>query len=190
MHMDDDRNHWLRQVARRADELAGELGPVKVLPRDTLWGARNVIKGEDPEMRQLATQGHRLNMLVADLLLGGGTEADVRQWLLGVRELVTRVEPTAARGVAPSRLKAVVSGPEMQEIDEQCPAFPVGRLAAARGVKVIVLTNVEKFLPPEDLDLDAERRIVMAACGACAYVLKTDDRWLEKLKEEMAVVSK
>jgi len=167
LHMDDDRAFWSDNVSRQTEYLAEAIGqPVKVLPRFSVPRARAVIEGSDEEMRRLLGQGYRLGAVILDLLMGGGREVDVSNWLEGIKELAESVPAQESDAMPLAELLTRMPKQMLATIDQKCPAFPVGRLAAAKGSKIVILTNVAKFLKPERLDVQAESRLLMAACGA------------------------
>lgn len=179
LHM-DDQSFWLDAVKKQVQAIQAPGREIRVLPRVSIPEARSVIEGKDLEMRGLLDQGCRLNAVIMDLMMDGGTLEDLSNWLAGVRLLA---------GKLPKGKEVDVSSPPLSrglaEVDEKCPALPVGRLAAARGAKVVILTNCRKILRESDLDLRTERRLIMAASGASEYIAKTDDTWLDSLRKAL-----
>lgn len=185
LHMEDDPHYWIDNIHKHESFLADVVGrPVRVLPRDSVARAVAVLlaavgrsalnpQGDsvadalarvkaDKEMKDLARQGYKLKMLVLDLLMEGGTRTDVENWL------------RAVKGLSIGQLT-------YEDIDPACPALAVGRTAAASGIKAVILTNAEKFLPEEELGTKKEHQLLMSAAGASAYIAKEEQDWQRKL---------
>ena len=171
LHM-DDKPAWLENVANQVKTLTvrGKRREVIVLSRLSIPEAQGLLDGKDKKMQSLVAGGHKLAAVILDLMMGGGMMQEVERWLIGLPRVIASSSgtdlPAAAR----------------QEFSAMCPAAQVGRKAREIGIPVVILTNASRFLPEKELPLDAERRLIMAACGASQYVVKADDHWSEHLK--------
>lgn len=167
LHIDDDYS-WLQNLADKKIELGGILGDeVTILSRLSVGEARAVVKGDEPIMRELIGRGHRLNIVVVDLMMEGGTRDDIRKWIesvLGMKDKILAGETTGM----------------FDDIDRACPGVRVGRDAAASGAKVVVLTNATGLIKKEKIELRLERALILRACGAATFILK-DEHWFERL---------
>ena len=167
----DDKPEWLDSVANQLKTLRvrGRPREVMVLSRVSVAEAQDLLDGADKTMQSLAADGHRLAAVILDLMMGGGKMQEVERWLTGLRHLKASSSgaglPTAA----------------LEEFDAMCPCAQVGRKARKRGFVVVILTNVSKFLPAKELSLAVERTLIMGACGASQYVVKTDTDWPKQL---------
>jgi hypothetical protein len=159
LHLDDN-GLWLENVAKHVKEIRinGQAQAVTVLSRFSVAEASNVVRGTDHQMRRLADQGHQLHGVILDLMVDGGTKRDLDNWLSTVQTLA-----------------GTPSAQDLDTIDAKCPALPLGRLAAQHGAKVVILTNVAQFLAEDLLPASRQQALVMAAAGASAYVVKSDD---------------
>lgn len=166
----DDAQYWLDLVLDRKKNLQTALKhPVEILSRSSANEALAVVEGKDQRMTALAGQGHGLNVVILDLMMDGGKPQDVAHWVKAVCELNIKSLPQRV----------------LKDIDDKCPAVPVGRKAAANDLKVIILTNVDNLV--HNLDIQKERRLIMAACGASAFIVKTSDTWLKELVSALSV---
>jgi hypothetical protein len=156
----DDNNDWLNNVQTNIKKVSigGREQVVEIISRRSVDEARDVINGAHSRMRELLTQGHRLNAVILDLMIGGGTLKEAKNWLRGMGALAEKMPDEDFSG-----------------IDVHCPAFALGRLAKAKGAKVIILTNIGRFLKDEVLPIERERLLIQAAAGASGYVVKSQD---------------
>lgn len=186
LHADDDTTYWLGNLLRHKKELEDRLQqPVEVLPRDSIERARSVIDGTDLEMRELSRQGHQLDAAILDLLMGGGIEQEVSAWLAGIKDLASSAPTSDGKQLTPAAIRYRLPEDKLDRIDGGCPSLRLGRRAADSGAIVVVLSSVGKFLKSGELDLEAERALLMAAAGASRYVAKTDPAWLDRLSEAL-----
>jgi hypothetical protein len=176
----DDQPFWLDAVMRQLRLWQTPRRRIEVLPRTSVREARDVVEGEDRQMKALARQGCGLDGVILDLMMDGGNAGDVQRWLEGVSLLAKGRSKRKA-----TSCPATIPSAHLDEIGRCCPALPVGRLAADRGAKVVILTNCGKFLREDRLDAATEQRLIMEASGASAYILKTDNRWLDRLRDAL-----
>ena len=171
----DDKPDWLDNVANQLKTLKirGRPREVIVLSRVSVAEARDLLDGEDKQMQSLAADGHRLAAVIIDLMMGGGKMQEVERWLTGIRSMRT------------TKTGADLPSPAFQEFDNMCPTAQIGRKARKVGVPVVILTNVSKFMPAKELSLAAERKLIMTACGASQYIVKTDGNWPKQLNSAL-----
>lgn len=176
LHAEDSKD-WLDNVLNLRAELGKRLRqPVEILCRDSIERAESVIHGTGERMRELIADGNRLDLVVLDLMMKGGTSDEIGQWVEGIETFGTGLT-----------LK------DIARICELCPALELGRKAAKvgakdgakDGAKVIILTQAKCFLPKSRDNPEAENGLLMEACGASAYIIK-DDRWGEELLKAAA----
>lgn len=171
LHMDDD-SRWLQNLADKKIELGGILGDeLTILSRLSIGEARAVVEGNEPAMRKLIGQGHRLNIVVIDLMMEGGTRDDIGKWIESVSEMKDKILAGEVKGM-------------FDDIDRACPGVRVGRDAAAGGAKVVVLSNATGLIKKEKIDLRLERALILRACGASTFILK-DEYWIERLAKAL-----
>jgi CheY-like chemotaxis protein len=161
LHLDDNKN-WIDAVAKQLPQM---LAGANVLSRRYVQEASSVVENE------------KLDAVVLDLMVEGGNEVDARKWLDSIAQIGDEVSVVDLIASSPDKLVSKLPA----KVLERIPASKVGREAARKGAKVVILTNVAKFLPEDKLDTETERKLIMAACGATDYVLKTDDDWCSKV---------
>ena len=174
LHM-DDASGWLDNVTNQLKTLTvrGRRREVLVLSRVSLPEAQDLLDGKDKRMQSLAAEGHRLGAVILDLVMGGGRIHELERWLTGLRH----IKASSSGAGLPSAA--------LQEFGTMCPAAQVGRKARKMGVPVVILTNISKFLLAKELSLAAERKLIMTACGASQYVVKTDNDWPKQLNSAL-----
>ena len=169
--------------ALRTLSIRGKEQPVRVLHRRSAQGGWDVLNAADREMAPLAANGQKVDAVILDLMMEGGSQ---QSWVTTVAELATRVTAVRIQELSIADLAAELPTEELEAIDARGSVLALGRAAARKGAKVIILTNAERFLKEGSLDTQAQQRIVMAVCGASAYIVKTDDDWDGRLRNELA----
>ena len=189
LHVDDDKI-WLDNVQREIKHIhrRGHRETVFLLPRVTLTEALCVIDGTDQKMAEYTEMGRKLDAVVLDLLMHGGRAEDVRTWAQKVRDMA-KIPSAQWPSLSLGQLAKTLSESSLDELGEKCPAVPAGRLATKHGAKVVIFSHLLDdrlpLLPLREFDIETQRKLIMAACGASAYIVKTDDNWDAKLRDTL-----
>lgn len=186
----DNRPYFPDLVGQRIKQLswAGRREDVAFLARFSPEKARAVILGEDQMMKRLRPGGHP-DAVILDLMVGVEDFNEIGNWIRLVRTLegtLLASPPDQWMHLPPDQIESHIGDDVIARLAQAYPSVAVGRLARKYGCKVVILSNFdERFLPKGDLDRATQEKLVMAACGASAYVEKTDNDWQAKLTKAL-----